>query len=386
MPRKKKEEVLDKKEELFQSRIIEEKDSILDDLIENSSNYNPDNRKKLNIFDDAKVLQNKGSYSVDVLEGFESKEQQEAKRIKTQNDAIKILYNAKKTGEILAGRVIGIQEDSNKRMAGVRVTYEPIEAPNHAGRVEVVIPDTAFFERKIDSQSYKSKDEDGKYYSRKAFLANYLGAIVHFCIVGIKCEKTDDPRFEGEKLIFAVGDRNIAMAKLRDIYFFHKNRKKQTAPPITIKKGDKVEAFVVNVDDQMITVCALGVETNINLYNLTTDSYFSCKQIVSNGDKLECFVISADIVDNNVSLKLTCREDVAPSSIAYMRVGSLYIGNVVRYSPTKKTYLIVLANGVSASVPENKVQGYVPLSLGDKVCVQVRVINETFVIGTAYKI
>lgn len=383
MPRKKKTEVVEKKKELFKSKIEDKKDSILDDLVDESNKYKLNTTE--NFFNNSdEIIRNKGSYSVEILENFESKEQQEAKKIEVQMEVNKILYTAKNTGEILAGKVIGIREDPKRKMVGVRVAYEPIEAPNHIGRVEVVIPDVAFFERKIESSSYNSKSEIGKYFSRKAFLSSYLGAIIHFCIVGIRCETTDDPRFEGEKLTFVVGDRNIAMAKLRDIYFFHKNRKKQTTPPITIKKGDKVEAFVVNVDAQMVTVSALGVETNINLYNLTSDSYTSCNQVVQNGDRLECFVASASVEDNKVNLKLTCRQSVAPSSIAYIRVGSLYLGTVVKYSQRKKLYIVTLANGVSASIPESKVQGYVPLSLGDKVCVQVSAIYETFIAGSAY--
>ena len=46
----------------------------------------------------------------------------------------------------------------------------------------------------------------------------------------------------------------------------------------------------------------------------------------------------------------------------------------------------MLANGVLASVNENKIQGGIPLTLGDQVCVQIQQVFETHVMGSAYKL
>ena len=342
-------------------------------------------KEKKKIGEDLEI-RNKGSYSAEIAQSFTTEQDNKTKMAEAQKKALKWLHEAKATEEILAGKVIGVQNDPDRKMTGVRVAYEHEVSPNHAGRVEVVIPDTAFFERKIESDSYNSKNEVAKYYSRKAFLTTYLGAIIHFCVVGVTYEANPDPSFEGEKLIYAVGNRNMAMAKLRDIYFFHKNRKRNDIPPREVKPDDKVEAFVVNTDNQMITVSALGVETQINLYNLATEPISSCKELVKNGDKITCYVKTLQVKDDNVHLVLSCRQTVTPTSIKYMKVGAIYLGSVIKYSPEKKVFTVMLANGVLASINENKIQGGIPLTLGDQVCVQIQQVFETHVMGSAYKL
>ena len=61
--------------------------------------------------------------------------------------------------------------------------------------------------------------------TRKYRISAYLRAKVHFCVTSVFWgPSTVDPNVE---VIYAVGDRLMAMDKMMDKYFFHRNRKKE---------------------------------------------------------------------------------------------------------------------------------------------------------------
>ena len=180
----------------------------------------------------------------------------------------------------------------------------------------------------------------------------------------------------------------MAMEKLRDKYFFHKNRKEtRTEEPITIKTGDLVEAFVVNVNYQYVTVVSLGVETRIYLHDLTRENVTNCLEYTHVGDVLpECQVLNVEIKDNRVQLRLTNNRSVAPKTILSMKKGNYYRGRVVWYNREKDLYTIALDNGVTAFVYSSNVMGYVQLCINDIVSVCVTSIMDNKVGGNAVKI
>ena len=85
-------------------------------------------------------------------------------------------------------------------------------------------------------------------------------------------------------------------------------------------------------------------------------------------------------------ITVTGRLFVAPETINSMQKGGTYIGNVDAYNAKKKTYSVVLYNGVLASVPESEVMYGYPITLGDRVSVKVKRVTDTHVIGAAMKI
>ena len=218
-------------------------------------------------------------------------------------------------------------------------------------------------------------------------MLQYMGAKIHFCLNSIKREKEIDPNNPNRPVTVVTGDRVQAMEKLRDKYFYHRNRKRGDLAPITIKPGDLVEAFVVAVNDQFVTVVALGVETRIYLHDLTKENITSCAQYTYAGDVLpECRVLSVEVKDDRVRLRLTNNKLEAPKMILFMKRGNYYRGRVTWFNPEKNLYTVYLDNGVTAFVYKSNVQGYRELSINDIVSVCVTSIFEETVGGNAIKL
>lgn len=327
---------------------------------------------------------NIGSYSADIENEFTYSNLSQAEE---EEKTFRFMRKCQFDGEILVGTVIGILDDPKRMMVGAKLSYEPTPSKNHYGMVEVTIPENVFFEPGIRfSRDYEQKSLKDRYRIRKTAILQYLGAKIHFCVIGVSREKGYDLENPDQYVTTVIGDRNSAMSKLRDKYFFHRNRK-TSEKPITIKPGDLVEAFVVNVTNQMVTVVSLGVETRIYLHDLTRDNVSSCYQYTHVGDILpECQVLSVEAKDDKVQLRLTNNRSKAPKMILSMKKGYYYRGRVVWFNREKDLYTVHLDNGVTAFVFRNNVMSYADLSINDIVSVCITSIFKNKVGGNAVKL
>jgi len=327
---------------------------------------------------------NIGTYSAEIESEFAFRNLSQAEE---EDRTYRFLKKCKHDGEILVGTVIGIADDPKKMMVGVKLSYEPTQSISHYGMVEVTIPESVFFEPGMKfSKNYDEKSERSRYMIRKAAIMQYMGARIHFCVIGLSREKGIDPNDPEQYVTGVLGDRRLAMEKMRDKYFFHLNRK-TSEEPIVIRPGDLVEAFVVGVTYQMVTVVSLGVETRIYLHDLTRENIDSCYQLVRTGDILpECRVLDIKIKDNEVHLRLTNNKSEAPKMILSMKRGYYYRGRVVWYNRNKDLYTVYLDNGVTAFVYRKNVIGYIDLSINDIVSVCVTSIYENKVGGNAVRL
>lgn len=328
---------------------------------------------------------NIGTFSADIENEFAYKN---LNKRELENKAFAFLNRCKENGEILVGTATQLVEDETRYKCGISVSFEPFPNLNHYGLVEVIIPEEVFMVPNFEyGKDYAIKSKKEQYRTRKYRISAYLRAKVHFCVTSVFWgPSTVDPNVE---VIYAVGDRLMAMDKMMDKYFFHRNRKKErTEEPITIKVGDIVEAFVLAVYDRYVTVMALGVETRIYLHDLTRDSISRCGEYVSAGAILpNCTVLGIKIKDNKAELRLTNLSNDLPSSFYRIKEGSYCIGRVTGYNQELDQYLIYLGNGVTAYVyASNVVPKGTQLSINDSVNVFIRGISGNGVIGNAIKV
>jgi len=328
---------------------------------------------------------NIGTYSADIESEFTNLN---LSKRELENRAFAFMKRCKENGEILVGTALQLVEDESRKKFGISVGFEPFESLDHTGLVEVIIPEEAFMLPNFDyGKDYAIKSKKEQWRVRKFRISPYLRSKIHFCVTSVFWGPSlVDPNVE---VIYAVGDRLMAMEKMRDKYFFHKNRKKETADdPITIKVGDTVEAFVLAVYDQYITVQALGVETRIYLHDLTRESISKCSEYVSPGEILpRCKILGIRVMDNKVELRLTNLSNDMPSSFYRIKEGSYCVGRVTGYNPKLDQYLIYLGIGVTAFVyASNVVPKGTQLSINDSVNVYIRRIYNNGVIGNAIKV
>lgn len=328
---------------------------------------------------------NIGSFSASIENEFAYTNLSEAEE---ESRTYRYLKKCQKNGEILVGSMYGVVDDPKKMRVGAAISFEPESSKTHYGMVEVAIPDNLFFEPAMKfTKDYEIRSEEERYRIRKYIMLQYMGAKIHFCLNSIKRKKEIDPNNPNRPVTVVTGDRVQAMEKLRDKYFYHRNRKRGDLAPITIKPGDLVEAFVVAVNDQFVTVVALGVETRIYLHDLTKENITSCAQYTYAGDVLpECRVLSVEVKDDRVRLRLTNNKLEAPKMILFMKRGNYYRGRVTWFNPEKNLYTVYLDNGVTAFVYKSNVQGYRELSINDIVSVCVTSIFEETVGGNAIKL
>jgi len=328
---------------------------------------------------------NIGSFSASIENEFAYTNLSEAEE---ESRTYRYLKKCQKNGEILVGSMYGVVDDPKEMRVGAAISFEPESSKTHYGMVEVAIPDSLFFEPAMKfTKDYEIRSEEERYRIRKYIMLQYMGAKIHFCLNSIKREKEIDPNNPNRPVTVVTGDRVQAMEKLRDKYFYHRNRKRGDLAPITIKPGDLVEAFVVAVNDQFVTVVALGVETRIYLHDLTKENITSCAQYTYAGDVLpECRVLSVEVKDDRVRLSLTNNKLEAPKMILFMKRGNYYRGRVTWFNPEKNLYTVYLDNGVTAFVYKSNVQGYRELSINDIVSVCVTSIFEETVGGNAIKL
>ena len=328
---------------------------------------------------------NIGTFSADIDSEFAFNN---VSRAEEEDYTFRFMRKCKYNGEILVGTVVSIEDDPKKMILGVRLLYEPRQSRNHWGAVEVLIPEMVFFEPgRHFTRDYETRSLRDQYLIRKQAILQYMGAKIHFCVIGVSRTVTDDPRFSGQYVTSVIGDRTTAMAKIRDKYFFHENKKKP-GKVITVKENDLVEGFVVGVTDQYVTVVALGVESRIYINELCPERISSCLQFTKVGDVLpELRVREIRIEGDRVRLRLTNRiKTGAPKAILSMKKGSYYAGRVVWYNPKKDIYTILLSNGVTAFVYRNNVMGFTDLSINDVVSVCVSAVLDDVVTGNAVRI
>ena len=315
---------------------------------------------------------NVGTKSEDIIESPSEKE--------IENDIFNNLKRYQRQGEILWGTVYGVEPNERYGEAVISVLYNG---------VRISIPAHEYFEDSYNfGVTYNDMNDHQKMQRQMLAVRYQIGASVCFVVKGVAREKIkDDELFEDEYDIFAVGSRKEAMAKLRDIWFYHKNRKSSTKqPPRTVNTGDQFDAHVLQVREDMVVVECCGVETRIDNYNVSNSIVMDCTDYTKPGDTIRVRVRKLHISPTSVYLLVTGRLHDSTKLIRSMKPKSTYLGKVAKYNDKSKFYTVTLKNGVNAAVRTKNVQGEIDLSIGDIVAVTVTSIRPTYVVGLAMKI
>lgn len=243
--------------------------------------------------------------------------------------------------------------------------------------IEVVFSKDTYFEPDFKFGSdYDELTNEQKSNREMAFARYQLGAHIPFCVDKIVTGNDSS----GKEITVVAGSRCKAMKALRDHYFFNGKE--------TVNVGDLAKAHVLAVRDDWALVEVLGCEYRLDAYALNDECVQNCMDWVKSGDTITVRIrkIHVDPEAKDVRITVTGRLFVAPETINSMQKGGTYIGNVDAYNAKKKTYSVVLYNGVLASVPESEVMYGYPITLGDRVSVKVKRVTDTHVIGAAMKI
>ena len=284
------------------------------------------------------------------------------------------LLQAKEKGKILWGLVAGVDVDTSNNHAIITVIYNG---------VRVLMLDSGFFEPNWNfGEGYEQLSEKEKVERRLKGARLTIGAHVPFIVKGVEKQSVIKGNLKGEKEVVAVATRTEALAKLRDIYFLHK----ETKEPVDVYVNDQANANVIYVHENFVTVECLGVETRINAYSLNEDYVENCNDFVSVGDVIKVRIKKITIEGDRVILKASGRLNLGAKAIGSIKINGSYLGVVESYNKNKNIYTCKLKNGVNASVHRNSIMGHIELNVGDKVAVLVKAIEEDYVIGVALKI
>lgn len=296
------------------------------------------------------------------------------------------LLRAQRSGAYLMGEVFAIEPESDafKNHVVIDVLYNG---------VKVMIPDIVYFEDSYDFGSTYDSDPERIKAARRVTNARFqTGAKVYFTVSAVSREEVPMPDGNTQTVIIAIGDRKNAMAKVRDTYFFHRNRASETRAPRAVSEGDYAKAHVIAVREDMVLVECLGVETRIDAFNLSNQYVENCRDITRVGKTLDVRIrkLHVDKSDDDpkkdrVFLTVTCRLNDAAEALATTKVRTYVAGNVVSYNKEKGIYSIMLKNGVTAVVNAQDVRGQIDLNPGDPVNVFVTHVLNTHVIGLAAK-
>lgn len=297
------------------------------------------------------------------------------------------LVRAQRTGEYLMGEVFMVEPESDafKNHAVIDVLYNG---------VKVMIPDTVYFEDTYDFGSTYATLSERKKTARRAVAARYqTGAKVYFVVSAVSREEVTLPSGEKRSVVIAVGDRKTAMAKVRDTYFFHRNRTSERRAPRNVAAGDLARAHVLAVREDVALVECLGVETRIDAFNLTDEKIIeNCQDYTRPGDTLRVRIrkLHVEAHDDNpkadrVYLTVSGRLNESTDALLTMRQRTYVAGTVEFYNRDKDLYTIKLKNGVTAVVRAADVRGEIDLNPGDRVNVFVTAILEKYVVGRAAK-
>lgn len=317
-----------------------------------------------------KTIKQVGEKSQEILNVDSNKKTNEEEKY----ELFKKLLVAQKTRQILYGEVYGIEPNPKLGKVVIAVLWNGIK---------ISIPDTEYFEDNFDfGERYAISSEEEKLKRRRDFASYQNGARVCFLVKGV----VKDPVGSNESII-CVGSRKEAMALMRDIYFYHLERKHPVTEKSEVKIGDIAEANVISVKNDYVIVECLGVETRIHADSLTDDYVENCNDFVKPGDTIKVKVVKVHINGTaSVYLTVTGKVGEPAKQIQSMQVRSSYLGVVENVNYTKKIYDIRLKNSVLANVLFENVQGEIPLFKGDRVAVKVSKLLETRVYGSAMKL
>lgn len=305
--------------------------------------------------------------------------QQELKNEKDKDyELFKKLTVAQKTRQLLWGEVYGVEQRDKK--LNIAVIWNG---------VKITIPDFEYFEPTFQFGSrYENASEEEKIKRRYTFASYQNGARVCFLVKGVVRNPIIDGEFAGEHTIVCVASRREAMELLRDINFYHKERKHALSNIQEIKPGSIANANIIAVKQDHIVVECLGVETRIFAHDTSCSEFVeNCQDYFEPGQTMPVKILKVHINGTqSVYLKVTGKIKDSSKLITTMELRSSYIGYVESVNNVKKIYNVRLKNGVLAGVLFSNVQGNVPLFIGNKVSVKVSKINDSFVYGSAMKL
>ena len=305
--------------------------------------------------------------------------QQESRNEKDNDyELFKKLTVAQKTRQLLWGEVYGVEQHNKK--VNIAVLWNG---------VKITIPDFEYFEPTFQFGSrYENASEEEKLKRRYTFASYQNGARVCFLVKGVVRNPIINGEFAGEHNIVCVASRKEAMELLRDINFYHKERKHALSNIQEIKPGSIANANIIAVKQDHIVVECLGVETRIFAHDTSCSEFVeNCQDHFEPGQTLPVKILKIHINGTqSVYLKVTGKIKDSSKLITTMELRSSYIGYVESVNNLKKIYNIRLKNGVLAGVLFSNVQGNIPLFIGNKVSVKVSKINDSFVYGSAMKL
>ena len=353
------------------------------DTSKKEDNKTPDNSERIILYSepekkitDALV----GTISDDLLI---TKEKSDAE---ISNDLYTTLKRYEHDGEILWGTVVGVELEAKDVV--VIVVWNGIM---------VKIPATSYFEPEFDF---------GKNFSRMRFnedklakiarCAKYqLNAKVCFKVAAVRKRLYKTGPFAGSYEIICIGNRRLAMETIRDIYFWHKNRKlSESQTPRSIKVGDIItNVNVLSVKEDNVLVECKGVETRLGAHNLLDSCVVdNCCDYVKPGDSITVRVKQIYLneqengLPGNVHLSVTGRLNEPKKNLSMIQIGADYLAVVDGFNKEKGVYtMIVKGYGVPAAVPESNVLGRIGLIRGDMVLVHVTNKYDGFISGSARK-
>jgi len=291
-----------------------------------------------------------------------------------ENELYRKLKRYEKDGEILWGTIYGIEEFEGHAVFCILWN-----------NIKVSIPDESYFEADYDfGKNYQKLSDTEKLKFRVREAKFKIGALIPFKVILAQRELISKGAYEGEYAITVIGSRRDAMETLRDIWFWHKNRKRTDKTTREVHEGDIVKAHILAVKESSVEIEVLGCETRLVTHNLLDNEIVTnCEDHVSVGDTIPVRIKKVYLNDDGtIHLSATGRLNEVSKLISSMKTGSNYQGQVEKYNAEKRTYTIILINGVLAAVPEASVMGRVELNRGD--VVQVYVVNkhDAFVSGS----
>lgn len=292
-----------------------------------------------------------------------------------ENEAYINLKRFERDGEILWGRIYGVEQFDMHAI--ICVLWNGIK---------ISIPDNVFFEKEYNfGSSYASMSEEEQLRKRMQAAKYHINAVVCFRALNVSRDKIKEGEFAGQYSVFAIGSRIAAMEVLRDIFFWHKNRKISDSQPRTIHEGDVLKAHILCVKEENILVECAGVETRIGRADLSDHVFVdNCYDLYKPGDSITVRVKSLYINADTVHLSLTGRLGVVSKLITSMKISGSYIGRIVS-APIGRPYTALLSNGVTAAIGRDRVLGNLDLYIGDEVQVYVSNIFDNYVSGSAIK-
>jgi len=318
-----------------------------------------------------------GVYSEEILNEFS--------KIKTDkqvvNDQLREMNLHKTDGDVLWGTVIGIKPFNEGKNDAFFVIVD-------FDGIEVLIAESLYFPKYTKfGLGYLNLDDRQKANWRASIIRSSVNAWCPFVLTGVYKKKLDEV-YDNSSVVWCLASRVDALDIIQDTYFFHKNRKIKDIEPRNVEVGSVIEAHVLTVKEDLVTVEALGVEAKLDSYSLSDEFIDDCHDKYYSGRVLNLYVkeISTDPDTGALKLKLSGRTNEVSKQISLMKPGCIYLGRVVKYSPQSGNYTFALGNGVRAIVHKSRVEGEVDMVYGDKATIYVTNMFTDHVEGNAIKI